>query len=71
MGWKQIPAPWLIGWLTGKEAPLYAKGYRWDLTEVSSKHPVVTDSDANAIADYFAEHNKDPRVTVGAFDVSK
>lgn len=63
--------PWLIGWLTGKEAPLYAKGYRWDLTEVSSKHPVVTDSDANAIADYFAEHNKDPRVTVGAFDVSK
>lgn len=63
--------PWLIGWLTGKEAPLYAKGYRWDLTEVSSKHPVVTDSDANAIAAYFAEHNKDPRVTVGAFDVSK
>ncbi len=22
---------WLIRWLTGKEAPLYAKGYRWDL----------------------------------------
>ncbi|MDP1638832.1 MAG: c-type cytochrome [Candidatus Nitrotoga sp.] len=63
--------PWLIGWLTGKEAPLYAKGYRWDLTEVSSKHPVVTESDANAIVDYFAEHNKDPRVTLGAFDVSK
>jgi len=20
---------WLIGWLTGKEQPLYAKGYRW------------------------------------------
>jgi hypothetical protein len=33
---------WLIRWLTGKEAPLYAKGYRWDLTEVSSKHPMVT-----------------------------
>ena len=63
--------PWLIRWLTGKEAPLYAKGYRWDLTEVPSKHPMVTESDANAIADYFAEHNKDPRVTVGAFDLSK
>jgi len=62
---------WLIGWLTGKEAPLYAKGYRWDLAEVPSKHPMVTEKEANAIADYFAEHNKDPRVTVGAFDLSK
>jgi hypothetical protein len=56
----------LIRWLTGKEAPLYAKGYRWDLTEVPSKHPMVTDSEANAIADYFAERNKDSRVKVGA-----
>ncbi|MEO6545866.1 MAG: c-type cytochrome, partial [Nitrospiraceae bacterium] len=62
---------WLIGWLTGKEAPLYAKGYLWDLTEVPSKHPMVTESEANAIADYFAAHNKDPRVTVGAFDLAK
>ncbi|MCX5723603.1 MAG: c-type cytochrome [Nitrospirae bacterium] len=62
---------WLIGWLTGKEAPLYAKGYRWDLTEAPSKHPMVTESEANAIADYFAVHNKDPRVTVGAFDLAK
>ena len=29
--------PWLIRWLTGKEAPLYAKGYRWDLSEVASE----------------------------------
>lgn len=62
---------WLIRWLTGKEAPLYAKGYMWDLTTVPSKHPMVTESEANALADYFAEHNKDPRVTVGAFDLSK
>ncbi len=62
---------WLIRWLTGKEAPLYAKGYRWDLTEVPAKHPMVTESEADAIADYFAEHNKDPRVTIGAFDLSK
>jgi mono/diheme cytochrome c family protein len=62
---------WLISWLTGKEAPLYAKGYRWDLTDVPAKHPVVTEGEAHAIADYFAEHNKDPRVTIGAFDLSK
>jgi mono/diheme cytochrome c family protein len=63
--------PWLIRWLTGKEAPLYAKGYLWDLTNVPSKHPMVTEAEANAIADYFAEHNIDPRVTVGAFDLSR
>src|SRR6478752_2726334 len=62
---------WLIRWLIGKEAPLYEKGYRWDLTTVPSKHPMVTESEANALADYFAQHNKDPRVTVGAFDLSK
>lgn len=62
---------WLITWLTGKEAPLYAKGYRWDLTEVPSKHPVVTQVEAEAIANYFEQYNKDPRIRVGAFDVSK
>jgi mono/diheme cytochrome c family protein len=63
--------PWLIRWLTGKEAPLYAKGYRWDLSVGPLKHPVVSEAEANAIADYFVEHHKDPRVTVGAFDLSK
>ena len=63
--------PWLIRWLTGKEVPLYAKGYRWDLNEGAMKHPVVTDTEADAIADYFEKSNKDPRVKVGAFDVSK
>ena len=63
--------PWLIRWLTGKEAPLYAKGYRWDLTQVPSKHPMVTQAEAEAIADYFEQHNKDPRITVGAFEISK
>jgi mono/diheme cytochrome c family protein len=63
--------PWLIRWLTGKEAPLYAKGYRWDLSEGPVKHPVVSEGDASAIADYFDKHNKDPRVKVGAFDLSK
>jgi mono/diheme cytochrome c family protein len=63
--------PWLIRWLTGKEAPLYAKGYRWDLSEGAMNHPVVSEADANAIAEYFEKNNKDPRVKVGAFDVSK
>ncbi|HSF69547.1 MAG TPA: cytochrome c, partial [Nitrospira sp.] len=62
---------WLIRWLTGREAVLYAKGYRWDLTAVPSKHPTVSESEANAIADYFAEHNRDSRVQVGAFDLAK
>ncbi len=63
--------PWLIRWLTGKEAPLYAKGYRWDQDQTPAKHPTVTPAEAEAIADYFGQHNKDPRVKVGAFDVSK
>lgn len=63
--------PWLIRWLTGREAPLYAKGYRWDLSEGPVKHPVVTEAEANAIADYFEQNNKDPRVKVGAYDVTK
>ena len=63
--------PWLIRWLTGKEAPLYAKGYRWDLSEGAVKHPVVSESEAVAISDYFERHQKDPRVTTGAFDVPR
>src|SRR6476469_7465444 len=63
--------PWLLRWPTGHEAPLYAKGYRWDLSEGAAKHPVVTEMGATAIAAYFEKHDKDPRVKVGAFDLSK
>ena len=63
--------PWLIRWLTGQEAPLYAKGYRWDLSEGPVKHPVISEADANMLADYFEQHNKDPRVKAGAFDATK
>nr|MBI3613655.1 c-type cytochrome [Nitrospirota bacterium] len=63
--------PWLIRWLTGKEAPLYAKGYRWDLDQKPAKHMTVTLAEADTIADYFDQRNKDPRVKVGAFDLSK
>ena len=62
---------WLIGWLTGKEGPLYAKGYRWDQSEAPAKHVTVSEVEAQAIADYFKRHYRDPRVKVGAFEVSK
>ena len=62
---------WLIRWLTGQEAPLYAKGYLWDIVNGPSQHVTVTESEANALADYFAEHNTDPRVTIGAYDLTK
>jgi mono/diheme cytochrome c family protein len=63
--------PWLIRWLTGKEKMLYTKGYRWDLSQGEMKHPTVSESDAQVLADYFEKHLVDPRVTVGAFDASK
>ena len=62
---------WLVDWLTGREAGLYAKGYRWDEMPEPSKHLAVSDADAVDLADYFEQHYKDPRVTVGAFDSSK
>lgn len=62
---------WLLRYLTGKEAPLYPKGYRWDLSEGPTRHPVVSEDEALGIAEYFEQHNKDPRVKVGAFDLSK
>jgi hypothetical protein len=53
---------WLLRYLTGKEAPLYPKGYRWDLSEGPTRHPVVTEDEAQGIAEYFEQHNKDARV---------
>ncbi len=61
---------WVIDWLTGKEEPLYPKGYRWDVTPTPAKHMTVSENDAQVIADYFEQHLIDPRVAVGAFDLS-
>src|SRR5690242_6435651 len=33
---------WVIDWLTGKEDPLYPKGYRWDMTQTPAKHMAVS-----------------------------
>ena len=62
---------WLLRYLTGKEAPLYPKGYRWDVSEGPMRHPVISEEEAQGIAEYFEQHNMDPRVKVGAFDASK
>lgn len=62
---------WLVRMLTGKEDALYVKGYRWDQSQEPHKHMTVSETEANAIADYFKAHNVDARVTVGAFDLAK
>lgn len=62
--------PWLIRWLTGKEENLYPNGYRWDVSRTPTKHPVLSDSDASAVADYFEKHFRDPRIKKSFVDLS-
>jgi len=69
-GGSKYQRAWLIGWLTGKEAPLYVKGYRWDQEPRPATHMTVSPSEAEAIADHFEKHLVDPRVPVGAMDLS-
>jgi mono/diheme cytochrome c family protein len=70
-GGSKYQRDWLIRWLTGKEPLLYAKSYRWDQGQEPDAHVIVTEEQANSIADYFEKNLKDSRVTVGAFDVTK
>lgn len=63
--------PWLVGFLTGKENRLYAKSYRWDQGWEPDVHITLPDEQAEAVATYLEKQYVDPRVTVGAFDVSK
>lgn len=62
---------WVIRWLTGKEPMLYAKSYRWDQGQEPDVHMTLSSEQAAAIADYFEANLIDPRVEIGAFDVSK
>lgn len=62
--------PWLIGWLTGKEENLYPNGYRWDLSSTQSKHPVLSEENANGVADYFEKHFLDSRIKKSFVDLS-
>ncbi len=61
---------WLIRWLMGKEDPAYAKGYRWDRSQQPDRHLVLSQAEAEQIADYFDKHLKDPRVKDGVIDLS-
>ena len=69
-GGSKYQRQWLIDWLTGKEAMLYAKSYRWDQGQEPEVHTTVTPEQAEAIADYFEKHFIDPRVKIGALDLS-
>lgn len=62
---------WLVEFLTGKEKLLYAKSYRWDQGWEPDVHIKLTQDQAEGIAEYFEKHFIDPRVKVGAFDLTK
>jgi mono/diheme cytochrome c family protein len=70
-GGSKYQRDWLIRWLTGNEPLLYAKGYRWDQDQKPTAHVTVTPDQAESLADYFEQQLIDPRVQVGAFDLSK
>ena len=62
---------WLVGFLSGKEKRLYAKSYRWDQGWEPDVHVTLPEDQAEEIAAYLEKRYIDPRVKVGAFDVSK
>ena len=70
-GGSKYQRDWLIGYLTGKEKLLYAKSYRWDQGWEPDVHITLPQDQAEGIVDYFEKHFIDPRVTVGAFDLTK
>lgn len=62
--------PWLIRWLTGKEENLYPNGYRWDISRKQIKHPILSGTVANDVADYFENHFLDSRINKSFVDLS-
>ncbi len=62
---------WLVGFLAGNEKPLYAKSYRWDQGWEPERHMALPEEQAEAVAAWLETRYIDPRVQVGAFDVSK
>lgn len=61
---------WLVGWLTGNEAAMYPKGYRWDQPQQPGRHMIISQQKAEAIAEYFESHHQDPRVKSQAITMS-
>jgi mono/diheme cytochrome c family protein len=69
-GGNKYQRPWLIRWLTGKEENLYPNGYRWDISRDQIKHPVLSETHANDLADYFEKHVRDSRIEKSFVDLS-
>ncbi|QPJ65577.1 MAG: c-type cytochrome [Candidatus Nitrohelix vancouverensis] len=62
---------WLVRWLEGKEPLLYPNAYRWDQSNVATKHPKLSSADAESVARYMEANLKDDRVKENAIDLSK
>ena len=62
--------PWLVSFLTGNEKNVYQKNYRWDLSREPVKHTVLSQEEAEAVADYIKKHLVDPRIKKDAIDLS-
>jgi mono/diheme cytochrome c family protein len=69
-GGQKYRREWLVGWLQGQEPSMYPGAYRWDLGDEPPLHPTLVPEEAEAVADYFERHLRDPRVREGAFDPS-
>ena len=68
---SKLKHEWVVGFLTGKEQPDYALTYRWDREErLKDKHIVVSQPDAEAIAEYLETNFADPQVKPGAIDMA-
>ena len=61
---------WLVGWLVGNEQPVYALSYRWDQSQTPERHLVVSQPEAEAIAEYLETDFRDSTVKTGAIDLS-
>jgi mono/diheme cytochrome c family protein len=69
-GGNKYKRDWLVRFLTGKERNLYQQNYRWDKSRKPTKHAVVTNKEAEAIADYFKKNLNDSRIKKNALDLS-
>lgn len=70
-GGSKYQHQWLVDFLMGKEKMLYSKSYRWDQGWEPDVHIKLPEDQAEAIASYLEKNYVDPRVTVGAFDITK
>lgn len=61
---------WLVGWLAGKEPPVYTSGYRWDQPDVRQPHMALPQAEAEAMAAYLETHMTDPKIKPGAIDMA-